>query len=176
MAMARTALSAAARTTPADPAMVLGLANTVLVGDMPHGSFVASSYATFDATDRTIALVNAAQPAPILLRNGTVLFLEGNGSHLPLGVVPAPIYEALHLAVWPGDVIVFYTDGVIEAHNNQRELFGFERLEAVIAGCADPDLPPQQIIERIIAAVSDWSGDMPQHDDIALMVLRVTQV
>ncbi len=176
MAMARTALSAAARTTPTDPATVLGLANTVLMGDMPRGSFVASSYAAFDPTDRTLALVNAAQPAPMLLRDGMVLFLEGTGSHLPLGVVPSPIYEALRLDVYPGDVFVFYTDGVIEAHNKQRELFGFERLEAVIAGCADLDLLPQQIIERIIAAVSAWSAGMPQHDDIALMVLRVTQV
>lgn len=175
MAMARTALSSAARATPTDPAEVLRSANTVLVGDMPQGSFVASSYAAFSATDLTCDLVNAAQPAPFLLRNGQVMLLEGTGSHLPLGVIASPAYETQRVNVQPDDLIVFYTDGIIEARNRDRELFGFERLEAVICTCSDPAVTPQQVIERIIAAVTAWTGDLPQHDDIALMVLRVTR-
>ncbi len=174
MAMARTALSSAAQATPTDPAMVLQTANRVLVGDMPRGSFVASSYAAFNAANRTFDLVNAAQPAPLLLRGGQVTMLEGSGSHLPLGVMATPIYETLRIAVEPGDLIVFYTDGVIEAHNRHRELFGFEGLTAVVSSCTDPEITPQQVVERIIAAVTDWIGDMLQHDDIALMVLQVT--
>lgn len=175
MAMARTALSAAARATPTDPATVLQTANRVLVGDMPRGSFVASSYAAFDAANRTFDLVNAAQPAPLLLRAGQVMLLEGPGSHLPLGVIATPNYETLRITIEPGDLVVFYTDGVIEAHNQHRELFGFERLEEVVRTSATPERSPQQVIEQIIAAVTDWIGTMPQHDDIALMVLRVTQ-
>jgi len=174
MAMARTALSSAAQATPTDPAMVLQTANRVLVGDIPRGSFVASSYAAFNAANRTFDLVNAAQPAPLLLRGGQVAMLEGPGSHLPLGVMASPIYETLRIAIDPGDLIVFYTDGVIEAHNHHRELFGFERLEDVVRTCTDPNITPQQVVECIIAAVTDWVGDMPQHDDIALMVLQVT--
>ncbi len=175
MAMARTALSSAAQATPTDPAMVLQTANRVLVGDIPRGSFVASSYAAFNAANRTFDLVNAAQPAPLLLRGGQVAMLEGPGSHLPLGVMATPIYETLRIAIEPGDLIVFYTDGVIEAHNRRRELFGFERLEDVVRTCTDPHITPQQVVEHIIAAVNDWVGDMPQHDDIALMILQVTQ-
>jgi serine phosphatase RsbU (regulator of sigma subunit) len=144
------------------------------VGDIPRGSFVASSYATFNVANRTFDLVNAGQPAPLLLRDGQVAMLEGPGSHLPLGVMATPIYETLCIAIEPGDLIVFYTDGVIEAHNRHHELFGFEGLEAVVGTCTDLDITPQQVVERVIAAVMDWIDDMPQHDDIALVVLQVT--
>jgi serine phosphatase RsbU (regulator of sigma subunit) len=172
MALARTALYTAARTQPADPSAVLQAANSVLVGEMPRGSFVASSYVCFDQAAQTCALVNAAQPAPLLIRDGQALMLEGDGSHLPLGIVADPAYSTLTVALQPSDLLVFYTDGVIEAFDQARVLFGFERLEEVV--CASAAATPQQVVEQIMAAVVRWMGDLPQHDDIALVAVRVT--
>jgi phosphoserine phosphatase RsbU/P len=141
---------------------------------MPHGSFVAGSYARFEPATRTCALVNAAQPAPMLARDGRVVMLEGAGSHLPLGIVAAPEYATATVTLEPGDLLVFYTDGVIEAHSHDRALFGFEQLEQIASACSAPSIAPAQVVERIIAALERWIGDMPQHDDIALVVVRVT--
>jgi phosphoserine phosphatase RsbU/P len=173
MAMARTALRSAAA-QPSDPAGVMGAANMVLVGEMPHGSFVAGSYARFEPATRTCALVNAAQPAPMLARDGRVVMLEGAGSHLPLGIVAAPEYATATVTLEPGDLLVFYTDGVIEAHSHDRALFGFEQLEEIVSACSAPSIAPAQVVERIMTAVERWIGDVPQHDDIALVVVRVT--
>ncbi len=174
MAMARTALHTAARTRQTDPAEILDAANMVLVGEIPPGSFVASSYVRFDRATHSCALVNAGQPAPLLVRDQQVLLIEGAGSHLPLGVVAAPGYRSLLVTLQPGDLLLFYTDGVVESFNRARMLFGFEHLEEVARSCAATDLSPQQVVERIIAELKQWMGDVPQHDDIAIVAVRVT--
>jgi serine phosphatase RsbU (regulator of sigma subunit) len=174
MAMARTALSTAARTQEGDPVGALQWANTVLLGEMPRGSFVAGTYAHFNRDRRSLALVNAAQPAPLLVRNGTAELLEGSGDHWPLGIVAEPQYEAFHLHLQPGDVLLFYTDGLIEAFNPAGEMFGFERLQEVVAVCpaqADPYL----VIEQVIAAGTTWINGSLQHDDIAIVAVCVTE-
>lgn len=173
MAIARTALRSAAHTTPFDPAIILRSVNTLLLGEMPRGSFVAGSYAVFNHLGGVCDLVNAGQPAPLLVRDGCTTLLEGEGSHLPLGIVAAPAYQVTHIPIQPGDLLVFYTDGVIEAFNQERELFGFERLEAVLATCSSSTISPETAITSIIDAVTAWTGDTPQHDDIALVAVRV---
>lgn len=173
MAMARSALYMAASTHGYDPAAALRSANAMLLGEMPRGSFVATSAATFDRATKTCSLVNAAQPAPLLVRGDEVRMLDGVGSHLPLGVIAAPAYSAMRVALQPNDLLVFYTDGVIEAFNHAKEMFGFDRLETIAGACADPTITPQQAVDQIIAAVTAWMGDVAQHDDIALVVVRV---
>lgn len=172
MTMARTALYAAA-SGGGGPVETLRRANTVLVGDMPRGSFVASTFARLDRLAGTCTLVNAAQPAPLLARDGRAELLEGPGDHLPLGVVAAPAYEPYTLPLRAGDLLLFYTDGVIESFSPAGELFGFERLEATALDCGAA--PAHEVVARVIAAVSAWMGAAPQHDDIAILAVRVTE-
>lgn len=174
MAMARTALYAAARGEPSEPAATLRQANAVLYGEMPRGSFVASTYARFDGGAGAVTLVNAAQPAPLLVRGGAAALLEGPGAHLPLGVVEQPDYQPLQVALRPGDLLLFYTDGVIEAFSPERELFGFEQLQAAAAACP-PEASAAEVVESLISAVIAWMGEAPQNDDIALVAVRVTE-
>jgi serine phosphatase RsbU (regulator of sigma subunit) len=171
MAMARTALRSAARNTPHDPAAVIDLANATLVGEVPFGSFVATTYALFNRRDLTLDIINAAQPSPMLLRHGVVTLLEGRGNRLPLGIARLAGYEATRVTLQPDDMVVFYTDGVIEAMNSRHELFGFERLSNTIG--ATGVVTPQQMLESILTDVTVWTGHEPQSDDIALVVLRV---
>lgn len=172
MTMARTALYAAA--SGADgPVETLRRANAVLVGDIPRGSFVASTFARLDRGAGTCTLVNAAQPAPLLARGGRTLLLEGPGAHLPLGIVAEPAYEAHSVSLCSGDLLLFYTDGVIEAFSPAGELFGFERLEATALACADA--PAHEVVRRLMEAVRLWMDTAPQHDDIAIVAVRITE-
>lgn len=173
MTMARTTLYAAASGGDGGPVATLQQANRVLVGDMPRGSFVASTFARLDRTAGTCTLVNAAQPAPLLVRGGAAELLEGPGAHLPLGVVADPEYEALTVPLRSGDLLLFYTDGVIEAFSPEGELFGFERLAEVGVACGD--CTAHEAVDRLMAAVADWMGPRPQHDDIAILVVRITE-
>lgn len=172
MTMARTALYAAASSADG-PVETLRRANAVLVGDMPRGSFVASTFARLDRHAGTCTLVNAAQPAPMLVREGRGELLEGPGDHLPLGIVAAPAYEALIVGLRPGDLLLFYTDGVIEAFDEVGELFGFERLEETAVACAV--LPAHAVVEAVMGAVGRWMSGAPQHDDIAILAVRITE-
>ncbi len=175
MAMARTALRAAARAVPYHSEGVMELANATLVGELPRGSFVAATYALIDREQLTLHLINAAQPAPLLLREGQIQELTGVGSHLPLGIAHNPAYESACITLHPRDVIVFYTDGLVEAHNERRELLGFDRVTTILQSlAARPHLDAAQVVERLLAEVAEWAGTAPQSDDIAIVVVQIT--
>ena len=70
----------------------------------------------------------------------------------------------------PGDILVLYTDGITEAENKDLEMFGLERLERLIL--ASSQVPANELIQEILAAVRSFTGDHPQSDDITLMVIR----
>lgn len=175
MAMARSALSMAAHNRPYDPAGVMQTANAVLVGEMPPGSFVASTYMMFDPYTQSCNLVNAAQPSPLLVRKGKVTMLEGIGSHLPLGIIAAPSYSTGGIPLEAGDLIICYTDGVIEAFNRAKEIYGFERLEEAASEASLLGLNASQVVEFIVNSVVRWMGETPQHDDIAIVTICVEE-
>ena len=87
-----------------------------------------------------------------------------------LGIVPEPRFEQRSVTMEPGDVICLYTDGVTEAMDARRRLFDEERLIEVLR--RSHELPPDQIIARIIEAVTSFAGGAPQTDDITLVVLK----
>jgi sigma-B regulation protein RsbU (phosphoserine phosphatase) len=171
MAVARSIARSEARDHQ-KPEAVMRETNSLVALDVPPRTFVALCYATLDMERRRLALANAGQLAPLRRRpDGRVEYLEVNGPTFPLGIAPDVPYVALDVDLAPGDVLVFYTDGIVEAQNSDRELFGFERLEALVR--AEGHLPPQQLIERVLAAIEDFIGPVPQHDDMTLVVLQV---
>lgn len=171
MAVARSITRSEARDHEV-PQVVMCETNRWIVRDVPRRTFVALAYATLDLARRHLALSNAGQLAPILRRqDGQVTYLEPPGPLLPLGTIPNIAYDALELTLEPGDLLVFHTDGIVEAHNEQDELFGFERLEALVRDYGH--LAPTQFIDRVMQAVRMFAGQTPQHDDITLVVIRV---
>jgi sigma-B regulation protein RsbU (phosphoserine phosphatase) len=90
----------------------------------------------------------------------------------PLGIAPAIAYVALEITLDHGDTLVFYTDGVVEAHNPARQMFGFERLERMVRDHGQ--IAPAELVELVLRAVSDFMGTAPQHDDMTVMVVRIT--
>jgi GAF domain-containing protein len=172
-------LMAAARSTSRSearnhetPWVVLTETNRWLVDDVPRNNFVALSYALVDPGMRTLAMASGGQLTPLLRRaSGETRFLETPPA-LPLGLSLSVEFAQMELDLLPGDTLVFYTDGIVEAHDQARALFGFERLERLVRRWGH--LPPAGLIDRILAEVHAFAEGMPAHDDMTLVVVRAT--
>ncbi|KUL00689.1 MAG: Serine phosphatase [Methanomicrobiales archaeon 53_19] len=170
MALSRTTVRTVARGCHAASETVRR-SNDTIIEDAGCVSFVTLLYAVFDEQARTLTYVNAGHNPPVLRRgDGTVETLEPTGP--VIGFLEGVEFEEVTITLWPGDLLVFYTDGVTEAENGEGAMFGEERLYAVIdavAGrCAD------EVAEAIQDAVAAFAGDAPQFDDITVVVLRIT--
>jgi serine phosphatase RsbU (regulator of sigma subunit) len=173
MAVARSITRSEARNHEI-PQTVMRETNRWIVRDVPHHTFVALSYATLDLECRRLALANAGQLTPIRRRaDGQIEYLEPPGPRLPLGTIPDIAYDALEVLLDPGDLLIFYTDGIVEAQNDRHELFGFERLEMLLRDYGD--LTPSQFIDRLMQAIAEFTGNTAQHDDITLMVAYIRE-
>jgi serine phosphatase RsbU (regulator of sigma subunit) len=102
--------------------------------------------------------------------DGTVEKLMPTG--IVLGAVENGEYKSRRVTIEIGDVLVMYTDGVTESTNSREELFGEKRLIEIIRNNAR--FPAQVILEQILSDVKEFSGDMPQFDDITLLVIKGT--
>jgi sigma-B regulation protein RsbU (phosphoserine phosphatase) len=89
-----------------------------------------------------------------------------------IGFIEGVEFEEVTVPLRPGDLLVFYTDGVTEAENEDGGMFGEERLSAVIEAAAGR--PAGEVAGAIRDAVTTFAGDAPQFDDITIVVLRVT--
>lgn len=172
MAVARSTARSEARNHET-PWVVLTETNRWLVDDVPHNSFVALSYAVIDADQRRLTLSNGGQLTPLLRHgDGSTRFLDPPQNALPLGLSAENTYCQTEVELQPGDTLIFYTDGIIEAHDQRRALFGFDRFERLIQRWGH--LPPVDLLNRILADVHAFSEGMPTHDDMTLVVVRVS--
>lgn len=162
------------------PATVLDESNRMLCRNIPRGMFVAASYATIDATARRMIWANAGQIYPFLLHRLRPVdqeyprYLETSGAALPLGMDPAVAYETQSLFLQPGDTVLFYTDGVVEAMNPAHELYGFERLERLVQSLP-PGLAPRALIDAVLEDVARFVGPAEQHDDITIVAVQLAE-
>ncbi|WP_214020207.1 PP2C family protein-serine/threonine phosphatase [Methanoculleus sp.] len=144
--------------------------NDTIIEDAGCVSFVTLLYAVFDEQARTLTYVNAGHNPPVLRRgDGTVETLEPTGP--VIGFLEGVEFEDVEVPLRPGDLLVFYTDGVTEAENEDGGMFGEDRLSAVIEGVADR--PAAEVAEAVRDAVAAFAGDAPQFDDITVVVLRI---
>src|SRR5262249_44257004 len=102
-------------------------------------------------------------------QDGSLLSLDGTAG-LPLGVHPGTRYEEVRQQLQPGDQIIFYTDGVTEAHNPNGEMFATERLDLALANCT---LEAKSLLEAVLQSVDDFAAGRPADDDRTLIVARV---
>jgi PAS domain S-box-containing protein len=155
-----------------DPAKLIYDSNNIITQNSKSGMFVSLFFGTLREKDRSLTYVNAGHNPPVVFRNhdGTVEELLPTG--IVLGAVENREYISRSLTIERGDVIVMYTDGVTESINAQEELFGEKRLIEILRNNAR--LPAQAILEQILSGVKEFAGDMPQFDDITLLVIKVT--
>ena len=154
------------------PQVVMCETNYLLAQDVPSHSFVALCYATIDIQQHRLALANAGQLTPLHRHaDGRTEYLEVAGPTLPLGILPDIPYQTLDVTFGAGDTLVFFTDGIVEAKNSNREIFGFERLEELVR--EKGDLTPHALIDQVLEEINDFMDGTPQHDDMTIVVLRV---
>ena len=123
----------------------------------------------FDPRDRTLCYSNAGHnPAMIVGRGGAVKLSDGG---LPLGIMETVRYEEGHCVVEPGDLLLLYTDGAVEAADPDGREFGLDRLVDFIQRRRDfLDLPT--LIQETLDELSGWTRESAQQDDITLVVAR----
>jgi serine phosphatase RsbU (regulator of sigma subunit) len=149
---------------------VMRKVNSLLHESTERDKFVTAFYGVLDTKNRVLTFSNAGHNPPILLRRGgAVEHLEEGG--VALGVLADVRYEDRPVALFPGDVLVMYTDGVSEAESESMEQFGSERLEQTIERLKDRSA--QGIVDGIVETVLDWAGERGQNDDLTLLVLKV---
>jgi sigma-B regulation protein RsbU (phosphoserine phosphatase) len=131
--------------------------------------FTTGVLSEYNPATRKLIYVNAGHNAPILRRaNGTTETLEVGG--LPLGIESAAAFETASLELHPGDALIFFTDGVVEAFNESGEEFGNERWLNSIRNL--PDWDAQQTLQFLMSRVDEFVGATRQSDDITCLVFR----
>jgi serine phosphatase RsbU (regulator of sigma subunit) len=151
---------------------VMILANRRLQRDVRRGMFVALLYAVFERDGRAVTVVNAGQTQPILVQRGAPPeFVVSEGDTFPLGIVADCDYRESTMKLTDGSLVVFYTDGIVEAMNTSGELYGFDRfIESVAEG---RELTAPALLDKLVADVVRFTGAAEQHDDITMIVARV---
>jgi serine phosphatase RsbU (regulator of sigma subunit) len=169
MALSRATIRAAAL-DGRGPSATMTQANGLILKDSKDSLFVTAFYATLDTGSGRLTYANAGHNRPLWLRVGPGEVQELAARGIALGVLEDIELQEREIDVAPGDLLVFYTDGVTEAMDADGQPFGVERLRQVLA--ADPGASADQAVSAVVDAVMAFTGDAPQSDDIAIFVVR----
>jgi sigma-B regulation protein RsbU (phosphoserine phosphatase) len=131
--------------------------------------FTTAFLAEYDPVRRTLDYINAGHNQPILRRsNGSIERLDVGG--LPLGIQPEAKYESASITLAPGDWLLIFTDGLVEAEDAHQQEYGETRVLSTIA--AGATLKPGELLKRLMTELDQFVGQTPQHDDVTLMLLK----
>jgi serine phosphatase RsbU (regulator of sigma subunit)/predicted ester cyclase len=167
MASARSMLRAVAQGTEHSPGGVLGRVNDALATDIPPNMFITCFYAILEPESGRLRYANAGHDLPYVWQSGEAEELRARG--MPLGLMPGMSYEQKEIELDVGEGVFFYSDGLVEAHDPKREMFGFPRLRALIAEHAEEGSLGDFLMEELYSFVGEgWQ----QEDDITLLTLR----
>lgn len=154
----------------------ISLSTSTLVSHLNQQLYADTSpekYATFyagvyDESTATLTYTNAGHLPPILIRDGQTTRLEVNGT--VVGAFPFARYDESKVELRPGDLVVFFTDGISEPENAYGEMFGEERLiDLVVRNVEKPDA---EIISTVLDCVKEWTGSDELQDDMTLLLVR----
>jgi sigma-B regulation protein RsbU (phosphoserine phosphatase) len=131
--------------------------------------FTTAFLSEYDAARRVFTYINAGHNNPILRRgNGSIERLDVGG--LPLGIQSEAVYESASVALAPGDWLIIFTDGLVEAENAHQEEYGETRLlSAIAAGAAGT---PGEMLNRMMSELDLFVGATPQHDDVTCLLIK----
>ena len=167
MACTQSVLRAVAQRAGITPGQALEEANEVLFTYLPPNVFVTCFYAIFDPTEGRLRYANAGHNLPCFWHEGIATELRARG--MPLGLMPGMGYEEKERTLAPGDGMLLYSDGLVEAHDPRREMFGTPRLEKFVG--AHPG--GATLIDSLLAELEQFTGDeWEQEDDITLLTLQ----
>jgi len=169
MANTQSVLRAVARRGSIAPGRVLAEANEVLYAYIPSGTFVTCFYGVLDPESGRLVYANAGHDVPYLQRDGDAQELMARG--MPLGLMPGMPYEEKEAVLAAGDDLLLYSDGLVEAHDPEGDMFGFPRLRKLIVARSAGS--GEELVDFLLAELTRFTGeDSEQEDDITLVTLQ----
>jgi predicted ester cyclase len=152
------------------PGEVLAQVNETLLARIPPNMFVTCLYAILDPESGRLRYANAGHDLPYLRRRSGDYAEELRARGMPLGTMPEMSYEEKEASLREGDSVLFYSDGLVEAHDVHYEMFGFPRLRRLVAEHAAEEI---SLVDFLMDELRSFTGDgWEQEDDIALVTLR----
>jgi predicted ester cyclase len=149
------------------PGEMLQRVNEALFPYIPSNMFVTCFYGVLDPRSGRFSYANAGHDLPYLHRNGEAEELRARG--MPLGLIPGMSYEEGEDSLRDEDCVLFYSDGLVEAHDSKGEMFGFPRLRGLVAKHGEEESLEEALLEELYSFVGEgWK----QEDDITLLTLR----
>lgn len=161
-------LRSLAHSEPA-PAEMLNAVNRSLNQRRLDAQYVVIACAIWDDEEKTMRVANSGMPRPIHCHGGHAHMIESAG--LPLGMFENVTYDEITIHAQPGDVFVFFSDGIVDAGNLRDEQFGRVRIEHVVVKNAGRSA--KEIADTLFQAASDFSAGTPVFDDQTVVVLKV---
>jgi serine phosphatase RsbU (regulator of sigma subunit) len=167
MANAQSVLRAVAQ-SGCTPGLLLEQANDALGAYMPTNMFVTCFYGVLDSDSGSFKYANAGHNPPCCRQQGQATDLWATG--MPLGLMPGMIYEEKEALLLPGDAVLFYSDGLVEAHNPGREMLGTPRLRSLVT---EHVLNARDLNAKVIEELERFTGEgWVQEDDLTLVTLQ----
>jgi PAS domain S-box-containing protein len=166
MATTRGMLRAGAQISDS-PSEILERVNNILYPEIPPHMFVTCLAALLDSRTGRLQYANAGHGLPYLRHADGVSELRATG--MPLGLMPNMNYEQKEITLQPGESVLLYSDGLIEAHDPRREMFGFPRMEGFVGAHSGG----ATLIDSLLAELEQFTGkEWEQEDDITLLTLQ----
>ncbi len=153
----------------ADPGQLHARLNDALCRSSSSSRYATAFVADFDPDTRRLTYSNAGHLPALIIRGEQTLRCEEGG--MPIGLFEGVTYKTGALTLVPGDLLALFTDGVSEAPAPDGEEFGAARLADLLRGHLDR--PLDAILQAVLDALLDWSGPVPPHDDVTLVLARV---
>ena len=151
------------------PAEMLSAVNFSLSERRIEAQYICLLYAVWDDEKRTLQIANSGLPRPLYVHDGKIEIIEATG--LPPGLFDDADYEELSFKTKPGDMFVFFSDGILDARNRAGEMFGRSGVERVIASC--PDQSPECVVTSLFQAVADHAAGEEVFDDQTVVAIKV---
>jgi serine phosphatase RsbU (regulator of sigma subunit) len=151
------------------PGEVLERVNETLLARIPANKFVTCFYAILEPESASLSYASAGHDLPYLYRNGDAEELRARG--MPLGLMPGMGYEEKEIVLDAGEAALFYTDGLVEAHDPLGEMFGFPKLRALVAERGEE----RSLVDLLLEELYSFTGEeweQEEEDDITLLTLE----
>ncbi len=151
------------------PGEMLSAVNLSLAERRIEAQFVSLIYAVWDDEHRTLLVANSGLPRPVYVHDGKNTVVEATG--LPLGLFDDASYDEFRFQMKPGDMFVFFSDGILDARNRKGDLFGRGRAEKIIAECASKSA--DCVVDRLFRAAAEHSAGVETFDDQTVVAIKV---
>lgn len=151
------------------PAEMLKAVNMSLAERRIEAQFVSIIYAVWDDERSTLFVANSGLPRPVYVHDGKNQVIEATG--LPLGLFDDADYDEFTFRMKPGDMFVFFSDGILDARNRRGELFGRKRVEKIIAECAGKSA--DCVVDSLFKAAAEHSAGVEAFDDQTVVAIKV---